>query len=378
MCFSLQMVIKASVKGLRDRKLAEKIIEDERKIHLGTLAETRITISDVEEHMKMVTEMKDQQIIASKAAAFDADKRRSGRNANLVGVNWESGDSNSNQGHFQNFPNWNQSRIIPNAHENTDNRDIQHYLPPKQSSSHPIIKGDRWDHNPMCSQCGLSGHWRPDCHVPRSKHLQPWEQGYLAYVTDGNNWTKPDGERRRPTSITREIERTYQLRHFNSARRRPSINNLGRDTYSNGNSNRGSFNGENAHGFRNQSCNGQNSSNWRESDQQKLPQNINLCRTQQCDRRPQRNIPMEPSDYATHLNAFSNQSSQSRIKDSYNSFSFEVMAESKSESESGTSEADDNNLFQVNKADQHQNILLTTMKTRNAAKRVLNNREMIE
>lgn len=87
---------------------------------------------------------------------------------------------------------------------------MQHYLPLKQSSNHPIVRSEHWDRNPMCSQRGLSGYWRPDCHVHKSKHLQTWEQGCLAYIIDGDNLSKPEGERRQPTGIAREIERSYE------------------------------------------------------------------------------------------------------------------------------------------------------------------------
>lgn len=59
MCLSLQIEFKAFVKGLYNYKLAERIIEEENKIHLGTLAESRIVFLEFDEHLKMVRRIKE-------------------------------------------------------------------------------------------------------------------------------------------------------------------------------------------------------------------------------------------------------------------------------------------------------------------------------
>ncbi|KAI6248339.1 hypothetical protein HI914_03637 [Erysiphe necator] len=100
-CFFLQISIKSFIKGLYNHKLAERLIEEERKIHLGTLAEARITILEFYEHMKMITRMKEQKILASKAAALDAGEKRSGRTVNLAEINWENYGYYNNKNKFQ-------------------------------------------------------------------------------------------------------------------------------------------------------------------------------------------------------------------------------------------------------------------------------------
>lgn len=73
---------------------------------------------------------------------------------------------------------------------------------------------------------------------------------------------------------------------------------------------------------------------------------------------------MEQSDYAAHLSRLSGQTTQPKGNDYCNIRSFEFLAES----DSDLSVAESNARVQANKLDQHQNILLTTMKNRTLLK----------
>lgn len=74
---------------LYDQELAEKVIEDERKIHLSTLAEARMIKIAVNKYIEILISRKEQQAQDSKAEAFDDGNKRLVQNVNLTRMNSE-------------------------------------------------------------------------------------------------------------------------------------------------------------------------------------------------------------------------------------------------------------------------------------------------
>lgn len=107
MCFTLQCVIRAFVKGLYDQELAEIVIEEEREIDLYSRAEASMIIIAIDENTNMIAGRKEHQAQASKNEAFDTRNKTLIQKMNLAGANSKSCDTYSHKNYSQGYKNWN-------------------------------------------------------------------------------------------------------------------------------------------------------------------------------------------------------------------------------------------------------------------------------